>query len=203
MKDEGAAEVPNAGSTSKSSLEEEKVSEVKVEVSDNRSLQSTCNMSKILEPPAFVSDDKSYAEYKFDLKRWSRLCGLDKNLQADMVVYRLDGHPSRIKEKVDTQLGSKLDNNPNGIDELLKFLDGIYMKDDMADAWDKFCQFSQFVKKSDQAMSDFLAEFENYYFKMKKVGCELSDLILAFKLLQASKLNEIDTKLVLTGVNRK
>ena len=40
-----------------------------------------------------------------------------------------------------------------------------------------------------------------WYFKMKKVGCEFSDLILAFKLLQASKLNEIDTKLVLTGVN--
>ena len=31
--------------------------------------------------------------------------------------------------------------------------------------------------------------------------CEHSDLILAFKLLQASKLNEIETKLVLTGVD--
>ena len=71
----------------------------------------------------------------------------------------------------------------------------------MADAWDKFCEFSHFMKKSDQTMSNFIAEWENSYHKMKKVECVYSDLILAFKLLQASKLNEIETKLVLTGVN--
>ena len=164
---------------------------------------SNTRMSKILEPPAFVSDDKSYAEYKVDLQRWSRICGVEKKLQAEMVVYRLDGHPSRIKEKVNTQLGAKLEDNDDGLKELIAFFDGIYLKDTMADAWDKFCEFSYFVKRSEQSMSEFIAEWENCYFKMKNVQCEYSDLILAFKLLQASQLNEIDTKLVLTGVDYK
>ena len=179
---------------------EKKVSSVKTE-SENQLQQTGSTMSKVIEPPTFVSDNKSYVEYKQDLLRWSRLCGLREELQAEMVVYRLEDHPSRIKEKIDTQIGNSLIDNKDGIKDLISFLDDIYTKDDMADAWDKFCEFSHFMKKSDQTMSDFIAEWENSYHKMKKVECVYSDLILAFKLLQASKLNEIETKLVLTGVN--
>ena len=39
-------------------------------------------------PPSFVSDTKSYAEYKADLEMWSRITSLDKKVQAEMVVYR-------------------------------------------------------------------------------------------------------------------
>ena len=111
----------------------------KAEVSKHKG----ATMSKLIEPPTFVNDQKSYAEYKKDLKRWSRICGVEKSLQAEVVVYRLEGHPSRIKEKISTQIGDKLEDNENGITELIKFLDTIYTKDHMADAWEKFCEFLQ------------------------------------------------------------
>ena len=148
--------IPNVGS-GKSLQEEKQVSIVETEIGDNNS-PIVLDMPKFIEPPAFVSDSKSYAEYKFDLEVWSRICGLDKRVQAEMVVYRLDGHPSRIKEKVNTQLGSKLKDNADGIKELIAFFDTIYSKDDMADAWDKFSEFSNFVKASGQSMSEFIAE---------------------------------------------
>ena len=87
-----------------------------------------------IEPPAFISESKSYVEYKADLNMWSRKTSLDKKVQAETVVYRLERHPSRIKEKILTQLGDKLQDNENGIKELLDFLDKIYTKDDMAEA---------------------------------------------------------------------
>ena len=128
-----------------------------------------------------------------------------KKDQADTVVYRYENDPSAaaasIKEKVDTQLGDTLANNEDGMKLLIEFLDEIYTKDDMADAWDKFCDFSYFYKKSEQSMSEFIANWDNCYHKLKSANCEYSDVILAFKLLQASKLNEIETKLVLTGVD--
>ena len=62
-------------------------------------------MSSILEPPSFVSDSKRFSEYKKDLLRWSRLTSVKEELQAEMVVYRLEGHPSNIKEKIVTQIG--------------------------------------------------------------------------------------------------
>ena len=125
-----------------------------------------------IEPPAFISESKSYAEYKADLNMWSRITSLDKKVQAETVVYRLEGHPSRIKEKILTQLGDKLQDNENGIKELLDFLDKIYTKDDMADAWDKFSEFTSFTKKPDQHMDIFIAEWENSYHKAKKGDCE-------------------------------
>ena len=97
--------------------------------------ENSCEMASTIEPPEFVSDKKSYETYKRDLKMWSRITTLKKSAQAEMVVYRLEGHSSGIKDKIMTQLGSKLEDNDKGIDELIKFLDGIYTKDDMAEAW--------------------------------------------------------------------
>ena len=71
----------------------------------------------------------------------------------------------------------------------------------MADAWDKFSEFSSFTKKPEQPWQCSIAEWENCYHKAKKVGCDYSDLILAFKLLKDAKLNDMEIKLVLTGVD--
>ncbi len=159
-------------------------------------------MSRNIEPlPAFVSDTKSYAEYKADLEMWSQINSLDKKLQAETVVYRLEGDPSRIKEKIVTQIGDKLKDNADGIKELLTFLDTIYKTDDMADAWNRYVEFSSASRKTDQCMVEFISDWKNIYYKAKKVGCDYSDIILAFKLLQDAKLQEMEVKLVLTGVN--
>jgi hypothetical protein len=158
-------------------------------------------MATNIKPPSFVSDTKSYAEYKEDLKRWSRLTSIEKKHQADMVVYCLEGDPSGVKEKIVTQISDKIIEKDNGIDELITFLDGIYAKDDMADAWDRFKEFSSCTRKDNQSISDFIANWNNCYHRLKKVNCEYTDTVLGFKLLEDAKLKEVETKLVLTGVN--
>ena len=90
--------------------------------------------SKCFEPPAFISKTKTYSTYKADLKRWSRITSVEKKLQAEVVVYNLEGHPSGIKEKIEVKIGSELENNEDGIERLLKFLDTIYQQDEMSDA---------------------------------------------------------------------
>ena len=60
-----------------------------------------------------------------------------------MVVYKLENHPSNIQEKITTQLGEELVDNEDGIEELLSFLEGIYKKDSMADAWEKYILFEK------------------------------------------------------------
>ena len=61
-------------------------------------------MSKILEPPSFISETKSYETYEKDLKRWALLTSVDEKKQALMVVHYLDGDPSGIKDKIDAEL---------------------------------------------------------------------------------------------------
>ena len=93
--------------------------------------------SSLIEPPSFVSDLKKFSEYKKDLLRWSRLTSVKAELQAEMVVYRLEGHPSNIKEKIVTQIGDELEDNEEGIKALLEFLATIYDEDDLADTYEK------------------------------------------------------------------
>ena len=78
-----------------------------------------------LEPPAFVSSTKKFAEYKKDLLRWSRLSSVKPELQAELVIYKLEGDPSNIKEKIVTKLGDELEDNPDGINLLLDFLETV------------------------------------------------------------------------------
>ena len=74
-----------------------------------------------IPPPSFVSDSKSYEEYREDLQRWSRITSVDKKLQAEVVVYGLDGHPSQIKDKVVTKIGTTLVGAEDGLQNLLSF----------------------------------------------------------------------------------
>ena len=120
-------------------------------------------MSISLEPPAFISSSKKFAEYKKDLLRWSRLTSVKPELQAEMVVYRLEGHPTNIKEKIVTQLGDDLEGDVDGITKLLDFLETVYGEDDMADAYDKYVEFKNKKRKKDEPIQAFIADWENVY----------------------------------------
>ena len=186
--------VPSVASVVKTSpgVEKKTVSEIKVE----RTMSTNS-----VEPPAFISENRSYAEYKADLKMWSRITTLDKKVQAEMVVYRLTGHSSRIKEKIMTQIGKELENNDVGIEVLIKFLDGIFEKEDMMDVWDKYSDFAEKKRHPGQDVGEFIADWENTWHKAKAAGCEFGDTILGFKLLKDVNLTKEEVDLVLTGVD--
>ena len=65
-------------------------------------------MPKKYDPPKFIEDASEYPDYKRKLLRWSRITTVDKKLQADVVLYHLEGHSSRIQEKIETSLGMTL-----------------------------------------------------------------------------------------------
>ena len=112
------------------------------------------------------------------------------------------GEPSfKYSRKNNNKLGEELVDNEDGIEKLLTFLEGIYKKDSMADAWEKYILFEKNKYDAKVPLKQFIAEWENKYHKLKNVGCEYSDMILAFKLLDASNLSEVDQKFVLTGVD--
>ena len=73
-----------------------------------------------------------------------------------MVVHRLDGHPSRIKEKIVTNIGSKLEGNARGTKELTTFLDSINGVDEMADVWERYKAFSSHAWKPNQDINNSL-----------------------------------------------
>lgn len=157
--------------------------------------------TRYFEPPTFMSETKTYETYKEDLYMWSRITSVPKKNQAEVVVYGLEGHASRIKEKIVLNIGSKIKENDNGIQELIAFLDTIYKADEMADAWAKYKAFQKVSRKDNTNINDFIADFDKEYILAKSAGCEYSDTLLAFRLLEATRVNEMDEKFVLTGID--
>ena len=158
-------------------------------------------MNKILEPPSFIGDSKNFETYEKDLKRWALLCSVEKEKQALLVVHYLDGDPSGIKDKIDSGMSDTELGSADGISKLLAFIEKIYKKDSIADGFDKYISFEKLKRSQNTTIQDFIPEWTTAYKKAVNVGCSLSDKVLAFKLLDASNLTNIERNLVLTGVN--
>ena len=159
--------------------------------------------SSKIEPPKFMDDASGYTEYKKKLLRWTRITKTDPKLQAETVVYYLEGHPSGIQDKIDTALGTDIENKEDGMTKLVTFLDGIYAEDEMTEAWSKYKQFIRLKKQIDQPITEFIADFDKAHTRAKESGCEFSDIVLGFNLLESSNLSETDEKFVLTAVDFK
>ena len=84
----------------------------------------------------FLDKNKSQEIYKEEFKKWSRTISIEKKIQAEFVIYSLDGHSLGIKEKIQDGIGDKLEQNEQGIDEFIKFLDRIYLKAERLEASD-------------------------------------------------------------------
>ena len=187
--------------------EDKKEEVVKTEVVDNNQPTTTVVPSTMamyncrVEPPTFISEEKSYASYRKDLLMWSRITSVPKTSQAELVVYGMEDHPSGIKEKIIVKIGDSLENAPDGITKLLEFLDSVYKEDDMSAAWMKYKNFNKIVRAEGVTVSDYIAEFEKEYLLAKSAGCVYSDIILAFRLIESSNLTEVDEKFVLAGVD--
>ena len=165
------------------------------------SLKTAGMANRYFEPPAFVDEKRSYSQYKEDLRMWSRITSIAKKDQAETAVYALRDHPSCIKEKITVNIGEKIQSAEDGIDTLITFLDTIYKEDEMAEAWTRYKNFQKVVRTGDIQVNYFIADFEKEYMLAKTAGCDYSDTLLAFRLLEATKLNEMDEKFVLTGVD--
>ena len=101
-------------------------------------------------------------------------------------------------------MDDKLEDNENGIAVLIEYLDGIYLEDEMADAWEKYKLFEDFqYTDKTVGITDFIAQWNTKQKIAKSAGCEYSDSILAFKLLEKSNLEESDVKVILTQVDYK
>ena len=103
------------------SVEEHIVVEEPVSIEDPREDQNMTT-KEVYAPPTFIDDASTYPEYKRRLERWSRITKVDKKLQAEVVVYHLENHPSGIQEKIDTALGDAIIDKDDGLKKLIEYL---------------------------------------------------------------------------------
>ncbi|CAC5379710.1 unnamed protein product [Mytilus coruscus] len=150
--------------------------------------------SSYKNPPG-LTKDKSYQQWKNEVKMWQLVTDLDKKKRGLALALSIQGKPREVVLEVDP---SDL-NVDEGVDKLITELDKLFEKDKIDQAYAAYTVFDQFHRGEDVSMSDYITEFEQRYNKCKKYDMGLPDAILAFKLLDNAGLSQSYRQLALTA----
>ena len=152
-------------------------------------------------PPAFT-EQKSYSRWIEEIKAWQALTDLDKKKQGLAIALSLpEEGQSSVRDKVFSEINAGDLNAHDGVKKLTDFLDKIFKKDELSEAYESYVEFDRFRRSKASSMEDYVTEFKKLYNKTKKFKMELSQPVLAFKLLECSDLEIKDRQLVLTSVD--
>ena len=158
-------------------------------------------MTITIKPPVY-NNKKNYERYKQELLAWKEITDLDATKQAIAVALSLpEEDDTQIRDKVFDQLPLEDLKKENGFSVLVTFLDEHLGKDDLSDSIEKFYDFENYERVDRQTINNFIANYDMKYRKIEKKNIKLPSEILAFKLIQKSKINHMEKLLVLTGLN--
>ena len=156
-------------------------------------------------PVPLLTADKPYPQFKLELSVWKDSTDLAKEKQAAVVALTLPeaGKFSiNIRAKVFEEIGDDL-GKQDGMDKLLAFLDKHLGKDELAEAFEKYVKFEDYVRRSDQNISQYIAEFDSLYKKLEKQAIVLPPEILAFKLIKSANLPPEKTMFIKSEMDYK
>ena len=89
----------------------------------------------------------------------------------------------------------------NGLEELIKYLDDQFGKDDLTETYERYVAFDTCKRESEQKINDFILQYEQRYNALARKDAKLPEVILAMKLIDSSNLSDVDKKLVLSGMD--
>ena len=106
-----------------------------------------------------------------------------------------------ITQRVFGEIGIDKLNSDNGIEELIKFPDQFYKKDDLTGAYEAWRAFDQCRRNTAQSVDEYLSVFTGLNNNLKKYKIVLPATVLGFQLLEFLGLRDQNKTIVLTGVN--
>lgn len=155
-------------------------------------------MSKDYKSPPILSKDCNYNTWKKELKIWEAFTSLPEGKRAPAVFMTLTGE---AKEAVLNLEISSLTGD-DGMENLIKELDNLYLKDESSLAYEAYETFEKFIRPHNMSISDYVIKFEQLYQKAKSFKMEILDGVLAYRLLNSANLSDTQRQLVKATVNK-
>lgn len=148
---------------------------------------ATYNPDK-MPPP--LADSANYDDWKM-VTIWSTFTSLPKEKQGTAILLSLKG----TDQEAVLELEQTAINHADGLDNVLARLDNLYLKDVTLQKYKALESFETYQRSPSTPINDFIHEFEKRHNKIKSHGTNISDDLLAFRLLKAAKLPAADEKL--------
>ena len=155
---------------------------------------------KTTEVPLLVKGMK-WEHYKEELRAWA-ICAevvMDKRVMALQIAINLPlRHPLNLRERVfdKGEYGVDKLNAETGVDDLIKFLDNVFMKDPLSNRYDVWKQVTQFKRKKNQDVEAYIAAFEALFRKAESNKLIYPADIKGFMLMEGAELSTLQTQFV-------
>ena len=147
--------------------------------------------SKVIQTSIKPSDlfvhKEDLASYDRKLRRWSRACGIEPKLQGDFILLHQSSSNPNLHERLDRELGDKLMNDKAPVETIIKTLEQWFGVDK--------------GRKPEQDLHQYMADFEDGYNKLQKMGENLSSRLLALFLLKNANLTDTEFQIVTANLN--
>ena len=163
---------------------------------------ATDNSVLNLKPPDMITDPSQFSLYEKKMRRWSRLSNLSHQLQFDLILTQIPTS-NPLNEKLEEEIGESTEAATKGVDVILDKLKEWFGKEEDIDAFINYKDFEEKSRGHNQDLLQFVNEWESLYNRCKAKDDTISDRVLAFKLIVACNLSEMDHKLVFREARSK
>ena len=142
--------------------------------------------------PPSLSKAKNYQDWLKLIKIWRKFSDLPKEKQGPAIVLSLEN------EALDAvlELEEETISAENGVDTIIAKLDRIYKKDETLENYMALEAFETFKRTENMKISDYLNQFEKLFNKTKSYGTQMSENVLAYRLLKSANLPELHEQMV-------
>ena len=149
--------------------------------------------------PIFDVKVRSYESWRKDVLRW---CIVSKLSEVEKAYTISNSLTDRARTSADLMPDEEL-LSENGVKNLLKKLDKVYMKNKHSKKFDLFSSLYNLKKGKGTSMHDYICDFQHTYDKFRLEQAEVDDTVLAYMLLASCQLPKEKEELVKTGLTEE
>ena len=155
-----------------------------------------------------LDDSTNYSDWKLRVNNWILYTKTEKSKQAATLIGHMRGRPERAAIQLDVKTLCK----DEGVAELLKELDKLYLPDVTQQIFNSLDEFLQYRRPPNATMEEYCREFQRKYRMLEQTANQdnaeaepkkmFDDGVLAYFLLQNSNLDETNKTLVRATVSK-
>ena len=150
-------------------------------------------------PPVYQGGDQSYSMWRKELSFWCEFTELEKSEQGFAILFRLENEEAKEAVMRLEMEDLKCD---EGVENILEILDGLYLKDKKTSMYESYVAFEDYRRPAGTNISEFINEFERRLNKTKEYEVEMSENLLAFRLLKCCNLSKSKEQLARATISK-
>lgn len=150
-------------------------------------------------PPPFNGSTDDYTKWKTKFQLWREIADVAKTKQAVLMALKLDDVTQEAILDLMTHLQLK---EEAGADTLLGHLDKMFKKDESITSYELYEKFESYQRPAELSIKEYCAEFHKRLSKVKSSGTQLSEHVLAYRLLKSANLSDAETQLVKATISK-